>query len=52
MFWVSEEALGAWRNEELSGKRGALATYSDVAIETLATLQKRSIGWICARPKG
>ena len=31
-FWVEEEVLKRWYNEERSGKRGADQTYSDLAI--------------------
>ena len=38
-FWVSEEVIGQWRNEQKTGKRGASNYYSDVAIATMATIQ-------------
>ena len=37
-FWVEEEVLKRWYNEERSGKRGADQTYSDLAIATMGTI--------------
>ncbi len=37
-FWVDEEVLGGWLNEEKTGKRGASPTYSDLAIATMSTM--------------
>jgi len=37
--WVSEEALTHWTTKEKTGARGASPTYTDLAIETMATLQ-------------
>ena len=31
-FWVEEEVLKGWLNEQKTGKRGASPTYSDLAI--------------------
>jgi len=38
-IWVSPEAVGNWTTDELTGERGASPTYSDIAIETMATVQ-------------
>jgi len=38
-FWVDEETIGQWRNEQKTGRRGASNYYSDVAIATMATIQ-------------
>lgn len=37
-FWVDEEVLAGWLNEEKTGKRGASPIYSDLAIATLSTM--------------
>lgn len=37
-FWVDDEVLAGWLNEKKSGKRGASAIYSDLAIATMSTL--------------
>lgn len=37
-FWVEEEVLQGWHNQEKSGKRGADRTYSDLAIATMGTI--------------
>ncbi|MFN7761431.1 MAG: transposase, partial [Pseudanabaena sp.] len=31
-FWISEEVIEGWKNQTLSGKRGASKDYSDIAI--------------------
>ena len=38
-FWISAEALANWTTADLSGKPGASPTYTDLAIETMATVQ-------------
>jgi hypothetical protein len=38
-FWVSEEILEQWLETEKTGQRGASRTYSDRAIEGMATLK-------------
>jgi hypothetical protein len=38
-FWVSEEALVQWLETEKTGQRGASRTYSNTAIEVMATLK-------------
>jgi hypothetical protein len=38
-IWLSDEAIENWTTEELSGERGASPTYTDLAIETMATIQ-------------
>lgn len=37
-FWVDEEVLAGWLNDEKTGKRGASPTYSDLAIATMSTM--------------
>lgn len=37
--WVEAGALSSWRNQQLSGRRGASLTYNDVAILTALTLK-------------
>jgi hypothetical protein len=38
-FWVSEETLEQWLETEETGQRGASRTYSNTAIEVMATLK-------------
>lgn len=38
-FWMDESVLKAWIVEALSGKPGASVFYSDLALETMATLK-------------
>ncbi len=38
-FWVSEEVIEQWRNEQRTGRRGASNYYSDVAIAAMGTIQ-------------
>lgn len=38
-FWVSEEVIEQWRNEQKTGRRGASNYYSEVAITTMGTIQ-------------
>lgn len=38
-FWVSEEMIEQWRNEQKTGRKGASNYYSDVAIATMGTIQ-------------
>jgi hypothetical protein len=38
-FWLEESVLEQWVVEELSGKPGASVLYSDLAIQTMATLK-------------
>ena len=37
--WASEEVLKAWTEVAATGKQGRVETYSDIAIECMATLQ-------------
>ena len=37
--WVSSEATANWATDELTGEPGASPTYTDPAIETMATAQ-------------
>jgi Transposase DDE domain len=37
--WVSPEAVENWTTDELTGQQGASPTYTDLAIETMATVQ-------------
>src|SRR5215471_16845104 len=37
--WVSSEAVENWTADELTGEPGASPTYTDLAIETMATIQ-------------
>jgi IS5 family transposase len=39
-LWFSAEVLTVWQNREQTGQRGHPRTYSDTAIETMATLQE------------
>src|SRR5215467_2495001 len=38
-IWVSSEAIANWTTDELTGEPGASPTYTDLAIETMATIQ-------------
>jgi hypothetical protein len=38
-IWVSSEAVENWTTDELTGEHGASPTYTDLAIETMATIQ-------------
>jgi len=38
-FWLSEEVIEQWLNQEKTGRKGASNKYSDLAIELMATLQ-------------
>lgn len=38
-LWISKEVLKHWTSKEKTGMRGASPTYTDLAIETMATLQ-------------
>jgi len=38
-FWIDQAVLDAWIVEDLSGKPGASRFYSDLAIQTMATLK-------------
>jgi heme-degrading monooxygenase HmoA len=40
-FWVSEDALEQWLETEKTGQRGASRTYSNTAIEVMATLKEK-----------
>lgn len=37
--WVSKDALANWTTKELTGEPGASPTYTDLALETMATVQ-------------
>lgn len=38
-FWIDEEVIAGWLNEQRSGRRGASKHYSDGAIALMATVQ-------------
>jgi hypothetical protein len=38
-FWINEAVIEQWLNQEKTGRKGASNTYSDLAIELMATLQ-------------
>jgi hypothetical protein len=38
-IWVSPEAVSNWTTDELTGEPGASPTYTDLVIETMATVQ-------------
>jgi len=38
-IWVSSDAIANWTTDELTGDRGASPIYTDLAIETMATIQ-------------
>lgn len=38
-IWVSKDALANWTTKELTGEPGASPTYTDLALETMATVQ-------------
>ncbi|MBE9207778.1 IS5 family transposase [Nostoc sp. LEGE 06077] len=38
-FWVNEEVIEQWHNEQKTGKKGASNYYSDTAIATMGTIQ-------------
>ena len=38
-IWVSSDAIANWTTDELTGDRGASPIYTDLAIETMATVQ-------------
>ena len=38
-FWLDEEVLAGWLNDQKSGKRGASNVYSDLAIATMGTVK-------------
>lgn len=38
-FWISQDLVENWTTKEKTGERGASRTYSDAAIETLATVK-------------
>lgn len=37
-FWVDDDVLAGWLNDQKTGKRGAPRTYNDLAIATMSTL--------------
>jgi len=37
-IWISSEAIANWMTDELTGEPGASPTYTDLAIETMATV--------------
>ena len=37
--WISSAAVAHWTSTELTGEPGASPTYTDLAIETMATVQ-------------
>jgi Transposase DDE domain len=38
-IWISSEATANWTTDELTGEPGASPAYTDLAIETMATVQ-------------
>ncbi|MBD6615026.1 IS5 family transposase [Komarekiella sp. 'clone 1'] len=38
-FWVNEEVIEQWHNEQKTGNKGASNYYTDVAIATMGTIQ-------------
>jgi hypothetical protein len=38
-IWISSKAIANWTTKELTGEPGASPTYTDLAIETMATVQ-------------
>ena len=38
-FWIDDEVIAGWLNDQKSGKRGASNFYSDVAIATMGTVK-------------
>ena len=38
-IWISPEAVENWTTDELTGQLCASTTYTDLAIETMATVQ-------------
>ena len=40
LFWITEEAMKNWQEEEKTGKRGKPKQYGDTAIKTALTLQQ------------
>ena len=38
-FWIDDEVIAGWLNDQKSGKRGASNFYSDLAIATMGTLK-------------
>ena len=38
-FWVREEVIEQWHNQQKTGRKGASNYYSDVAIATMGTIQ-------------
>ncbi|MDE5090479.1 MAG: transposase, partial [Trichodesmium sp. St18_bin3_1_1] len=37
-FWLNQEVIDQWLNQKKTGRKGASNTYSNVAIELMATL--------------
>jgi len=40
LFWITEEAMKKWQEEQKTGKRGKPQTFSNTAIQTALTLQQ------------
>ena len=40
LFWITEEAMKNWQNEQKTGKRGKPRQFSNTAIQTALTLQQ------------
>ncbi|MEM8722841.1 MAG: transposase, partial [Cyanobacteria bacterium P01_G01_bin.39] len=38
-FWLSQDVIEEWLAVEKTGKRGASATYNDIAIATMSTIK-------------
>lgn len=44
-FWVNEEVIEQWRNEQKTGRKGASNYYSDVAITYGGRVRHRNNGY-------
>ena len=40
LFWITEEAMKNWENEQKTGKRGKPKQFSNIAIETSITVSQ------------
>ena len=40
MFWITEEAIRAWEEQQKTGKRGKPKTFSNMAIQTALTISQ------------
>jgi Transposase DDE domain len=46
-IWISPEAVENWTTGELTGKLGASPTYTDLAIETVGSMQTQRPNPMC-----